>query len=484
MLSRSLDPIVAIATAPGRGAVGIVRVSGHGLEGLAHALCGRALQPRRASYGPFLDAQGQILDQGLAMFFPAPASYTGEDVLELQAHGGPVVLKLLMQRCLQAAAQTDPATGSPRLARLRAAEPGEFTHRAFLNDKMDLAQAEAIADLIDASTETAARSAARSLTGAFSQEINALLEQLVRLRMLVEATLDFPEEDIDFIEQSDASGQLQALQQQLALIARRAQQGAILREGITAVIAGQPNAGKSSLLNALAGAELAIVTPIAGTTRDKVAQLIQIDGVALHVVDTAGLRDADQPQVDAVEKMGIHKTWEALAQADLVMFVHDLPRASGQGPQSDAYRDADEQIASALREQVGASVPIMQIFNKVDEASEPALAAVKGVDENALLISAKTGQGLPELRKALLERVGWQAGTEGLFMARERHLEALREVAGQLDRAQQQLQSRPAALDLLAEDLRLAQQALAQITGAFTPDDLLGEIFSKFCIGK
>ena len=218
MLSRSLDPIVAIATAPGRGAVGIVRVSGHGLEGLAHALCGRTLQPRRASYGPFLDAQGQILDQGLAVFFPAPASYTGEDVLELQAHGGPVVLKLLMQRCLQAAAQTDPATGSPRLARLRAAEPGEFTHRAFLNDKMDLAQAEAIADLIDASTETAARSAARSLTGAFSQEINALLEQLVRLRMLVEATLDFPEEDIDFIEQSDASGQLQALQQQLALI--------------------------------------------------------------------------------------------------------------------------------------------------------------------------------------------------------------------------------------------------------------------------
>ena len=482
MLERSADPIVAIATAPGRGAVGIVRVSGRGLGAWARALCGRDLTPRQASYGAFVDEAGAVIDQGLALFFPAPASFTGEDVLELQAHGGPVVLALLVQRCLQAAAQIDPATAGPRLARLRVAEPGEFSRRAFLNDKIDLAQAEAIADLIDASTETAARSAARSLSGAFSSQVQALLEQLVHLRMLVEATLDFPEEDIDFIEQADARGQLYALQQRLAEISQKATQGALLREGMQVVIAGQPNAGKSSLLNALAGAELAIVTPIAGTTRDKVSQLIQIEGVPLHVVDTAGLRDAQS--ADQVERIGMARAWDAIAGADAVIFLHDLPRACGQDEASQAYRHSDEQIAARLAEQLPAGVPVLQVFNKIDEADAQALAAVQSVDAQALLISARTGEGLEGLRQALLKTVGWQAGTEGLFIARQRHLDALMAVQARLADAQQQLAAPVPALDLLAEDLRQAQRALGQITGEFTPDDLLGEIFSKFCIGK
>jgi tRNA modification GTPase len=392
------------------------------------------------------------------------------------------VLALLVQRCLQAAAQIDPATAGPRLARLRVAEPGEFSRRAFLNDKIDLAQAEAIADLIDASTEAAARSAARSLSGAFSSQVQALLEQLVHLRMLVEATLDFPEEDIDFIEQADARGQLHALQQRLAEISQKATQGALLREGMQVVIAGQPNAGKSSLLNALAGAELAIVTPIAGTTRDKVSQLIQIEGVPLHVVDTAGLRDAQS--ADQVERIGMARAWDAIAGADAVIFLHDLPRACGQDEASQAYRHSDEQIAARLAEQLPAGVPVLQVFNKIDEADAQALAAVQSVDAQALLISARTGEGLEGLRQALLKTVGWQAGTEGLFIARQRHLDALMAVQARLADAQQQLAAPVPALDLLAEDLRQAQQALGQITGEFTPDDLLGEIFSKFCIGK
>jgi tRNA modification GTPase len=458
MLARHHDPIVAIATAPGRGAVGIVRVSGKDIAPAIEAICGRPLQARQATYLPFRDAQGMAIDQGLALHFPAPHSYTGEDVLELQAHGGPVVLQLLLARCLEAMPQ------------LRVAQPGEFTERAFLNDKIDLAQAEAIADLIDASTETAARSAARSMSGEFSLAVNTLLEQLIHLRMLVEATLDFPEEDIDFLQKADAQGQLERLQATLAGVMQRAVQGALLREGIKVVIAGQPNAGKSSLLNALAGAELAIVTPIAGTTRDKVSQLIQIEGVPLHVVDTAGLRDA----LDEVEKIGVERAWAEIASADAVLFLHDLTRHAGD------YLAADAHIAEVLGRELPRNTPIIDVWNKSDAAGPEVLGTISG----GVRISAKTGDGLQVLRAQLLQAVGWQAAPEGVFMARERHVRALRQVADQLAKAGAQLHAARPALDLLAEDLRQAQLHLSEITGAFTPDDLLGEIFSRFCIGK
>ena len=478
MLARHHHPIAAIATAPGRGAVGIVRISGKDMAPLIAAVCGKALLPRQASYLPFRDGQGQVIDQGLAIYFPAPHSYTGEDVLELQAHGGPVVLQLLLARCLQAGAALNPATGQACLPGLRVAQPGEFTERAFLNDKIDLAQAEAIADLIDASTEAAARSAARSMSGEFSQAVNTLLEQLIHLRMLVEATLDFPEEDIDFLQQADAQGQLLRLQSTLASVMQRASQGAILREGIKVVIAGQPNAGKSSLLNALAGAELAIVTPIAGTTRDKVSQLIQIEGVPLHVVDTAGLREA----LDEVEKIGVERAWAEIESADAVLFLHDLSRQQADGDTQAAinYIADDARLARVIADKLSKNTAVIDVWNKADLARPEVLQAVSG----GVLISAKTGAGLPVLRQQLLQLVGWQAAPEGVFMARERHLRALHQVAQEVAKAAAQLQAARPALDLLAEDLRQAQLQLSQITGAFTPDDLLGEIFSRFCIGK
>jgi tRNA modification GTPase len=478
MLTRHHHPIVAIATAPGRGAVGIVRVSGQQIGPLINAICGRPLSPRQATYLPFRSAQGQVIDQGLAIFFPSPHSYTGEDVLELQAHGGPVVLQLLLARCLEAGAAINPATGQPWLAQLRVAQPGEFTERAFLNDKIDLAQAEAIADLIDASTEAAARSAARSMSGEFSQAVNTLLEQLIHLRMLVEATLDFPEEDIDFLQQADAQGQLLRLQNTLASVMQRATQGAILREGIKVVIAGQPNVGKSSLLNALAGAELAIVTPIAGTTRDKVSQLIQIEGVPLHVVDTAGLREG----LDEVEKIGIKRAWSEIESADAVLFLHDLARQDMRGKTQDAidYMADDARLESELVLKLPKNTPIIEVWNKSDMASPEVLREVSG----GVLISAKTGAGLQALREQLLQVVGWKAAPEGVFMARERHVRALHSVQIQLAAAHAQLNADRPALDLLAEDLRQAQLHLSAITGAFSADDLLGEIFSSFCIGK
>ncbi len=478
MLSRHTQPIAAIATAPGRGAVGIVRVSGRGLASLVRALCGQALVPRKATYLPLCDAEGQAIDHGLAIYFPAPHSYTGEDVLELQAHGGPVLLQLLLARCLEAAAAPDPATGAPVLADLRLADPGEFTQRAFLNNKMDLAQAEAVADLIDASTEAAARSASRSLSGAFSHEVNALLEKLVHLRMLVEATLDFPEEDIDFLQRADAIGQLSRLRQQLATVQQRTRQGALLREGITVVIAGQPNAGKSSLLNALAGAELAIVTPIAGTTRDKLTQTIQIEGVPLHVVDTAGLRHhADA--TDAVEQIGIERAWDAIERADAVLFLHDLTRAN-----APEYIAADLEIARALSGKLSEHVPVIEIWNKSDAAAATDASELNTREATGLRLSAKTGAGLAALRQRLLQVAGWQSASEGLYLARTRHVSALRQVGQHLDTADRVLTAASPALDLLAEELRLAQNALNQITGHFDADDLLGEIFSRFCIGK
>ena len=478
MLVRHHHPIAAIATAPGRGGVGIVRLSGRKIAPVIHALVGRALVPRMATYLPFRDADGQVIDKGLAIFFPAPHSFTGEDVLELQAHGGPVVLQLLLARCLEAAATLNPATGLPVLAQLRVAGPGEFTERAFLNGKIDLAQAEAIADLIDASTETAARSAARSMSGEFSQAVNLLLEQLTHLRMLVEATLDFPEEDIDFLQQADARGQLQRLQATLASIMKRATQGAILREGIKVVIAGQPNVGKSSLLNALAGAELAIVTPIAGTTRDKVSQLVQIEGVPLHVVDTAGLREA----LDEVEKIGIMRAWSEIENADAVLFIHDLTCQDGLNNYQSAinYIAEDARLFSAIALKLSKNTPVIDVWNKSDMASAQVLGQISG----GVLISAKTGAGLQDLREQMLRVVGWQAAPEGVFMARERHVSALRQVQHQLLAAQDQLASTMPALDLLAEDLRQAQLQLGLITGIFSADDLLGEIFSNFCIGK
>ena len=475
MLARHQDPIVAIATAPGRGAVGIVRVSGRGLDALVQALCGRALKAREATYLPFRDAQGQAIDQGLALYFPGPHSYTGEDVLELQAHGGPVVLQLLLARCLEAGATTDPATGQPCLPGLRVAQPGEFTERAFLNDKIDLAQAEAIADLIDASTEAAARSASRSLTGAFSAEIHGLRDALIHLRMLVEATLDFPEEEIDFLRKADAHGQLLNLQQALASVMQRARQGALLREGIKVVIAGQPNAGKSSLLNALAGAELAIVTPIAGTTRDKVQQTIQIEGVPLHIIDTAGLRDSS----DEVERIGIARAWEEIAGADAVLFLHDLARADAMD-----YIASDADIERALGQKLPKTVPVIDVWNKLDCARAPLPASGAEGRRPTVCLSARTGEGLDSLRHTLLQIAGWQSAPEGVYIARARHVQALRAVATHLEEAFHQLQAQEPALDLLAEDLRLAQNALNAITGEFTSDDLLGVIFSSFCIGK
>lgn len=468
MLSRHHDPIIAIATAPGRGAVGIVRVSGRALGPWVEHLLGRTLRPREATYLPFADAQGSPIDQGLALFFPGPHSFTGEDVLELQAHGGPVVLQLLLARCLEAAAQVNPVSGLPLLSAMRMAQPGEFSERAFLNDKIDLAQAEAIADLIDASTEAAARSATQSLAGAFSREIHALRDALIHLRMLVEATLDFPEEEIDFLEKSDAKGQLDRLQQALDTVVQKASQGALLREGMTVVIAGQPNAGKSSLLNALAGAELAIVTPIAGTTRDKVQQTIQIEGVPVHVVDTAGLRPSD----DAVEQIGIARAWEAIEGADAVLFLHDLTRAFAID-----YIAADSVIAGTIGQKLSKAVPVIDVWNKADAVT----AAPPG---GGLALSAKTGAGLDALRRALLAAAGWQASSGGVFIARERHLQALRRVDAHLAMASQHLAAQAQSLDLVAEELRLGLNALSEITGEFTSDDLLGVIFSKFCIGK
>ena len=454
--SRPRDPIVAIATAPGRGAVGIVRASGADLAPLIRAVCGRdALPPRQAVLLPLLADDGSVLDRGLALHFPAPHSYTGEDVLELQAHGGPVLLQLLLARCLQA------------LPGLRLAAPGEFTERAFLNDKLDLAQAEAVADLIDASTEAAARSAARSLTGAFSDEIAALAAQTVELRALVEATLDFPEEEIDFLEKARARERLDALHEAVSRGLGRARQGALLREGLRVVLAGQPNVGKSSLLNALAGAELAIVTPIPGTTRDRVAETIQIDGVPLHVTDTAGLR-LPHEATDEVERIGIARSWEAIAGADVVLFLRDLSRRG-----EPAYDAADAEIAALLP----TATPRLEVWNKAD-------AAAADVPDEAMALSARTGAGLDALRRALLAQAGWQPAAEGLFIARTRHVQALREARAHLEAAQAHAAVRDAALDLLAEELRLAHRALMAITGEYSTEDLLGAIFGRFCIGK
>jgi len=461
MLSTDSDPIVAIATAPGRGGIGVVRIS-FGRAGepaaqpLMQALTGQSLAPRHASYVPFLDAGGNPLDRGIALYFPAPHSYTGEHVLELQGHGGPIVLQLVLQRCIDAGREFG----------LRLAEPGEFTRRAFLNDKL-----EAVADLIEASTEAAARSAGRSLDGAFSRDIHALVDEVITLRMLVEATLDFPEEEIDFLEAADARGKLARIRERLAHVLGEARQGALLREGLSVVLAGQPNVGKSSLLNALAGAELAIVTPIAGTTRDKVTQTIQIEGIPLHVIDTAGLRETE----DEVEKIGIERTWSEIGRADVVL--HLLDARVG-------MTEEDHHIAARFP----SGVPVVRVLNKTDLTdAAPSMNTIDdnpGADLSEVRLSAKKGEGIGLLRTELLRIAGWQAGAESVYLARERHLIALRAAQEHLETAAQHADQNAQALDLFAEELRLAQEQLNSITGEFTSDDLLGVIFSRFCIGK
>jgi tRNA modification GTPase len=393
------------------------------------------------------------------LWFAAPHSYTGEEVLELQGHGGPVVLHMLLNRCLEAGLDMG----------LRLAQPGEFTYRAFQNDKLDLAQAEAVADLIDASTEAAARLATQSLSGAFSKVIAELVDHVTHLRMLVEATLDFPEEEIEFLEASNARGQLQTIRDTLETVLTQAGQGALLRNGLKVVLAGLPNVGKSSLLNALAGADVAIVTAIAGTTRDRVTETIQIEGIPIHVIDTAGIRD-DQEASDEVERIGIARTWAAVEEADVVLHILDASR----GPTR-----ADE----ALVERLPARLPLLRIWNKIDISGHRASLEEQG-DTTHLYVSAATGGGLDLLRSALLQVAGWQQTGESIYLARERHLLALRQAHEHLTIAAQQASRGDGALDLFAEELRLAQEQLSSITGAFTSDDLLGAIFSRFCIGK
>ncbi len=438
------DVIAAIATAPGRAGIGVVRVSGPSLTAFAERLLGRVPPPRRATRAAFADAAGAPIDDGLALYFPAPRSYTGEDVLELQGHGGPVVLRMLLARCVELGA--------------RLAEPGEFTRRAFLNDRLDLAQAESVADLIDAATEAAARSAVRSLQGEFSARVHALVDRLVELRMLVEATLDFPEEDIEASDRDEARTRLDSVRGALDAAIAGARQGSLLRTGIHVVLAGQPNVGKSSLLNRLAGEELAIVTPIAGTTRDAVRQGIEIEGVPLVVVDTAGLRETD----DEVERIGIARTWSEIERADILLLLVDARTGVTAG---------DEAVAARLPQRLKRIV----VHNKIDLAGrEP------GILGDSVFVSARTGAGMDLLRRQLLEAAGWEASAGSTFMARERHLVALRQAGERLVAAADVL-DRP---ELFAEELRLAQAALAEITGEFTADDLLGEIFARFCIGK
>jgi tRNA modification GTPase len=442
------DTIAAIATASGAGGIGVVRVSGSLSQHIANQILGHCPKPRFAAYLQFYGVNQQLIDRGIAIFYENPHSYTGEDVLELQAHGGTALMQMLLARCLELGA--------------RQAEPGEFTRRAYLNDKIDLAQAEAVADVINASTMEAAKSAMRSLSGEFSQAIQALLSELINLRMYVEACLDFPEEEIDFITQGRVAEKIAQNQQTLEIIFSKARQGAILREGIHVVLIGQPNVGKSSLMNALAGEDVAIVTPIAGTTRDTIKSAIQINGVPLHIIDTAGLRETD----DEVEKFGIVRTWAALQSAHIALLLVDA---------ANGITEAEKSIIDRLPHEIAK----IFVHNKIDLSKEaPNLQKIE--KDTHIYLSAKTGLGIDLLKSELLNLIGYQTNSEGVFMARARHLQALTQVRLHLLQSAAQINS----AELVAEELREAQENLSSITGEFTPDDLLGEIFSKFCIGK
>lgn len=449
----NIDTIVAIATAPGRGGVGIVRVSGKKSAEIAQAILGKLPKPRYAHYGAFYAEDGSVLDQGIALYFPNPHSFTGEDVLELQAHGGPVVLQWLLARVVELGA--------------RLAEPGEFSKQAFMNDKLDLAQAEAIADLIEASSDQAAKSALRSLQGDFSREVNTLVEELTQLRIFVEAAIDFPEEEIDFLSDGKVAGQLQHILDRLHSVFESAKQGALLREGMSVVILGRPNAGKSSLLNALSGKESAIVTDIAGTTRDIVKEEINIDGMPLHILDTAGVREA----TDQVEQIGIERAWKALDSADRVLVMLQA---------GEAIHAEDQIILDKLPEHI----PVTLVRNKIDLINhEPMVEIEAETGRTVIWLSAKHKLGLDALQEHLKTEMGYAQTEEGVFMARKRHLDALQTALDWTKNGQHQLEDF-AAGELLAEDLRLAQESLSEITGRFTSDDLLGRIFTSFCIGK
>lgn len=455
MLGTTQDTIAAQATPPGRGGVGIIRLSGPQALGIAEQLLGFSPRPRHAHYTPFMGEGGQVLDQGIALYFPNPHSFTGEDVVEFQGHGGPVIIDLLLQRCI--------ALGA-RLAR-----PGEFSERAFLNDKLDLAQAEAIADLIDSSSEQAARCALRSLQGAFSERVHALVEALIQLRIYVEAAIDFPEEEIDFLADGKVQSDLDQILQQLQQVRQEARQGSLLREGMNVVIAGRPNAGKSSLLNALAGRETAIVTDIAGTTRDVLREHIHIDGMPLHIIDTAGLRDAP----DAVERIGIDRAWEEIRKADRILMMVDSTHSATTDP---------GELWPELADHLDDFSHVTLIRNKADLTAETIGLEQQG-EYTLIRLSAKGGQGVDLLRQHLKQVMGFSSTTEGGFMARRRHIDALERARELLETGAEQLLLHGAG-ELLAEDLRQAQQVLSEITGEFTSDDLLGRIFSSFCIGK
>ena len=442
------ETIAAIATASGAGGIGVVRVSGELCQTIANQILGHCPAPRYAAYLSFYDNSQNLIDRGIAIYYQNPHSYTGEDVLELQAHGGTAVMQMLLARCIELGA--------------RQAEPGEFTRRAYLNDKMDLAQAEAVADVINASTIEAAQSAMRSLSGEFSNSIHVVLAKLVDLRMYVEACLDFPEEEIDFITQGKVAEKLATIISELKIVFAKAKQGSLLREGLQVVLIGQPNVGKSSLMNQLSGEEVAIVTPIAGTTRDAIKNTIQINGLPLHMIDTAGLRDTE----DEVEKIGIARTYRALETAQVALLLIDAAHGIG---------DEEKSILACLPQEIAK----IWVHNKIDTTQESAKIIEKSGEQH-IYLSAKTGDGVALLKQQLLNIAGFQQNAEGVFMARARHLSALKQVDTHLQQAQNNMHQS----EFIAEELRLAQEALSSITGDFTPDDLLGEIFSKFCIGK
>jgi tRNA modification GTPase len=442
------DTIAAIATASGAGGIGVVRVSGALSQSIAVNILGACPAQRHAAYLPFYDANHQLIDRGIAIYYQNPHSYTGEDVLELQAHGGTALMQLLLARCIELGA--------------RQAEPGEFTKRAYLNDKIDLAQAEAVADVINATTVEAAKSAVRSLSGEFSNSINAVLAKLINLRMYVEACLDFPEEEIDFITQGKVAEKLAAIVLELKAVFSKAKQGSLLREGMHIVLVGQPNVGKSSLMNQLSGEEVAIVTPIAGTTRDSIKNFIQINGLPLHIIDTAGLRDTE----DEVEKIGIARTYQALENAQVALLLVDAAHGIG---------ETEKIVLNRLPQRISK----IWVHNKIDASNDsPKISEI--ANEAHIYLSAKTGDGVDLLKQHLQQIAGYQQNAEGVFMARARHLNALEQVGYHLNNAASQIN----AAELVAEELKLAQESLSSITGEFTPDDLLGEIFSKFCIGK